>query len=209
MLSLYPILFKVTGVKKLYIKRYTKNIYKYIYKYKNIKKIYKYNTLWKIYILLKNVTHKNKYEGKLEIKQAKCAPKPTLLHPPRPCTLTSNKGPILLLSRYDWILDCCGDAMETRRTPPLRLDARRTLCAQCNYSILLWRPCVHRPPTTARRRAHVQAERHTQHLSREPTSCAPIGCECWLRPLRPTPSVHIYWGGPTKIMLMMIGILWL
>lgn len=26
--------------------------------------------------------------------------------------LTSNKGPILFFSRYDWILDCCGDAMK-------------------------------------------------------------------------------------------------
>lgn len=29
--------------------------------------------------------------------------------------LTSNKGPILFLSRYDWIRDCCGDAMEKLR----------------------------------------------------------------------------------------------
>lgn len=28
------------------------------------------------------------------------------------CALTSNKGPILFFSRYDWILDCCGDAMK-------------------------------------------------------------------------------------------------
>ena len=26
--------------------------------------------------------------------------------------LTSNRGPILFFSRYDWILDCCGDAMK-------------------------------------------------------------------------------------------------
>jgi len=28
------------------------------------------------------------------------------------CALTSNRGPILFFSRYDWILDCWGDAMK-------------------------------------------------------------------------------------------------